>query len=50
MYGQTCIKRTHLGQRKMSFFIRPLNRGGSIHSKFSMKGQEKDDLLLQVTV
>jgi hypothetical protein len=50
MYGQTCIKRTHLGQRKRSFIIRPLNRDGSIQSTFSMKGQKKDDLLIQVTV
>jgi len=38
-YSQTCIKRPPLGQRKRR----------SIHVKFSMTGQEKGDLLIQVT-
>ena len=40
--SQTCIKRSPLGQRKW-----PL-KGGSIHMKSSMTGEEKGDLLIQV--
>jgi hypothetical protein len=36
-----------LGQRKYGL-IRPLRRG-LIHTKFSITGQEKGDLLIQVT-
>jgi hypothetical protein len=39
-YSQTCIKRSPLGQRKDGL-IRQV--------KFSMTGQEKGDLLIQVT-
>jgi hypothetical protein len=39
-YSQTCVKRSPMGQRK-SGLIR--------HMKFSMTGQEKGDLLIQVT-
>jgi hypothetical protein len=48
--SQTCIKRSPLGQRKRDLIreVRPLKRG-SIHVKFSMTGQEKGDLLMQVT-
>jgi hypothetical protein len=46
-YSQTCIKRSPWEQRK-SGLLRPLKRGW-IHMKFSMTGQEKGDLLIQVT-
>jgi hypothetical protein len=39
-YSQTCIKRSPLGQRK-SGLIRPM--------KCSMTGQEKGDILIQMT-
>jgi len=38
-YSQTCIKRSHMVQRK----------SGLLNMKFSMTGQEKCDLLIQVT-
>jgi len=46
-YSQTCIQRSPLGQRK-SGLLRPLKRD-SIHMKLSMTGEEKGDLLIQVT-
>ena len=50
IYSQTCIKRSPLEQTKKGVFqeMWPLKRG-SIHMKFSMVGQEKGDLLIQVT-
>jgi hypothetical protein len=48
VYNQTCIKRSPLGQRK-SGLIRGYLLRGSIHVKFSMTGQEKGNLLIQVT-
>ena len=50
MYSQPCIKSSPLGQRKSDLLRgrRPLKRG-SIHMKCSMIGQEKCDLLIQVT-
>ena len=49
-YSQTCIKRSWpLGQRKCGLVRQgPLKRG-SIQMKFSMTGQEKCDLLIQLT-
>ena len=46
-FSQTRIKRSPLGQRKNW----PYKTGdrGSIHMKFSMTGQEKGNLLIQVT-
>ena len=43
IYSQTCIKRSHLGPRK-SGILRD-----SFHMTFSVTGQEKSDLLIQVT-
>ena len=42
MYSQTCIKRSPLGQRKDGL------KRGSIHMTFSMTGQGKSDLLIEV--
>ena len=48
-YSQTCIKRSPLGQIKGSLINKwPLERG-LIYMKFSLTGQEKCDLLIQVT-
>jgi len=51
MYNsQTCIKRSPLGQRKTGLLRQVTNlKRGSIHMKFSITGQEKGDLLIQVT-
>jgi hypothetical protein len=38
IYSQTCIKRSPLGQKR-----------SSIHMTFSMTGQEKGHILIQVT-
>ena len=46
---QTCIKRSSLGQRKNDPFKTGDFLRNSIHMKFSMTGQEKGDLLRQVT-
>ena len=45
------VLRSHLwDNEKVALYGRwPIKRG-SIHMKFSMTGQEKDDLLIQVTV
>ena len=48
IYSHTCIKRSPLGQRKCPYKTGDLKRG-PIHMKFSMTGQEKGDLLIQVT-
>ena len=51
MYSQTCIKMSPLGQRKGGILRQDdLFKRGPIHMKFSMAGQEKDDLLIQVTL
>ena len=49
MYSQTCIKRTPLGQRKSGLLRQiPLKRG-NIYMTFSMTGQEKGVLLMQMS-
>jgi hypothetical protein len=45
MYRQTCIKRSPLGQRKSGL----LRQVTSYQMEFSMTGQEKVGLLIQVT-
>ena len=47
IYSQTCIKRSSLGQRKMGYKTDDVLKG-SIHLKFSMTGQEKGDLAIQL--
>ena len=50
-YGQTCIKRPAWGQRKKGPYKTGdlLTKRGSIHMGFSIIGQEKGDLIWQVT-
>ena len=49
IYSHTCIKRSPLGQRKSVLIRQVTLKRGPIHMKFSMTGQEKGDLLIQVT-
>jgi hypothetical protein len=49
IYSQTCIKRSTLGQRKCGLITQETLKKGSIHMKFTMTGQEKGDLLIQLT-
>jgi hypothetical protein len=48
-YSQTCIKRSPLGQRKSGLIRQVTSKRGLIHMEFSMIGQEKCNLLIQVT-
>ena len=49
-YSQTCIKRSPLGQGKSGLLLKTgeLLKRGSNRMKFSMTGQEKGDLLMQM--
>ena len=47
--SQTYIKRSPLGQRKSGLLGQVASKRGSIDMKCYMTGQEKGDLLIQVT-
>ena len=50
IYSPTCIKRSPFKKKQKWYFkTGDLLKRGSIHMKFSMTGQEKGDLLIQVT-
>jgi len=48
-YSQTCCKKSPLGQRKSGLSRQVALKRGSIHMNFFMMGQEKGDIVTQVT-